>query len=185
MVQSLFGAVFRRELISADECARLLAHAAAREWQPARVTDGRGGGTTQGAKRASWQLVALAPETEWLFARLAEFLGTDVSYGFDLREIESPLKLQRYEVGDHHGWHVDLAGPGCRERKLGITVQLSDGDTYEGGELHIYDPPQHAAAPRERGCAIAFPAYVPHEVAPVTRGVRYALTAWVLGPPFR
>ncbi|WP_244923693.1 2OG-Fe(II) oxygenase [Enhygromyxa salina] len=92
--------------------------------------------------------------------------------------------MQRYGPGDYHGWHVDLAGPGCHERKLGISVQLSAPTDYEGGQLRVYDPPAHAAVPSELGCAIAFPAYVPHEVAPVTRGVRHALTAWAVGPPF-
>ena len=182
MVQSLFGAVFRRELFTADECARLITHDL--PWIPAQVSDGRGGGTHGLGKRASWKLIPLEPTSEWIFARLASFLAEDAGYGFALRELEAPIKIQRYEVGDYHSWHVDLAGPGCSERKLGISVQLSAPTDYEGGELRIYDPPRHTALSRERGCALAFPSYVPHEVAPVQRGVRHALTAWALGPPF-
>jgi PKHD-type hydroxylase len=183
VVQSLFGAVFRRHLFSPEECIALLADGSA--WSPAQVTDGRGGPSSSAGKRATWKLLPLAPETEWIYARLASFLAEHATYGFALREIESPVKLQRYAVDDHHAWHVDLAGPGCGERKLGISVQLSAPHEYEGGDLCIYDPPAHQVAPREQGCAIAFPSYVPHEISPVRGGVRHALTAWALGPPFR
>jgi PKHD-type hydroxylase len=183
VVQSLFGAVFHRRLFSLRECTELLAHASA--WSPAQVSDGHGGATTQLGKRAAWTLLPLSPETEWIYERLASFLTEHATYDFALREIESPIKLQRYVVDDYHAWHVDLAGPGCRERKLGISVQLSEPSDYEGGDLRIYDPPDHQPAPRELGCAIAFPSYVPHEISPVRRGVRHALTAWALGPPFR
>ena len=183
MVQSLFGAVFQHRVFTPSECARLIALDS--PWVPARVTDGQGGSTTKGDKRASWKLIELGPEHEWIFARLAEFLTAHASYGFALRELESPAKIQRYEPGDYHGWHVDLAGPNCERRKLGISVQLSASHDYGGGELCIYDPPEHLPVSRQQGCAIAFPSYVPHTVTPVTRGIRYALTAWAVGPPFR
>lgn len=183
VVSSLFGAVFEHAVLSDDECRRLFD--APGEWTPALVSDGRGGKTATGNKRADWKLLPLGPDHEWVYARLAQFLRERATYGFVLRELESPLKLQRYAVGGHHAWHVDLAGPGGRERKLGISVQLSAPDDYEGGELRIYDPPDHLAVPRARGCAIAFPSFVPHEVTEVTRGVRHALTAWAVGPAFR
>jgi PKHD-type hydroxylase len=174
--------VFCRDVFSPSECARILADDSA--WSPAQISDGHGHATSYGDKRASWRLIPLGPEREWMFARLAQFLSEHASYGFALRELESPIKVQRYGVGDYHGWHVDLAGAGCRERKLGISVQLSAPSAYAGGQLRIYDPPEHAVVPSELGCAIAFPSYVPHEVTPVTRGVRHALTAWAVGPPF-
>ena len=166
MVQSLFGAVFERELFSTSECQRLIA--APGEWSPALVTDADGGASASAGKQATWKLIELGEDSEWIFARLAEFLGRRATYGFAVREIESPIKIQRYEVGGFHAWHVDLAAPAGRERKLGVSVQLSAPDDYAGGELWIYDPPTHRAAPRERGCGIAFPSYVPHEVGAVT-----------------
>ncbi|MCA9651069.1 MAG: 2OG-Fe(II) oxygenase, partial [Myxococcales bacterium] len=89
--------------------------------------------------------------------------------------LESPLKIQRYEPGDFHGWHVDLGAPGPRGARW----------DYAGGELRSFDPPDPRAAPQQLGCAIGFPSYLPHELAEVTRGTRYALTAWAVGPPFR
>ena len=183
MVQSLYAVVWQAELFSAQECARLIATPL--PWTPAHVTDETGAASTNGAKRASWKLLELGPTHAWAFERLAEFLRVHATYGFELSEIASPLKVQRYEVGDFHGWHADLGSAKGQRRKLGLTVQLSASDAYEGGDLRFFDPPAHARGPRARGCAIAFPSYLPHEVSPVVSGVRYALTGWVHGPPFR
>ena len=36
-----------------------------------------------------------------------------------------------------------------------------------------------------QGTAIFFPSYMEHAVVPVTKGTRYSLVCWVLGPNFR
>jgi PKHD-type hydroxylase len=181
---SLYRVVLQQGMLSPSECAALVD--APGPWVPALVT-GEGGvtPTTAGAKRAMWKLVPLEPDTLWVFQRLARFLAERATYGFELEEIESPIKVQRYEPGDFHGWHADLGAPRATRRKLGISVQLSLATDYEGGELCFWEPPAHKPAPREQGCAICFPSYMPHQITPVTAGIRHVLTAWVVGPPFR
>ena len=53
-----------------------------------------------------------------------------------------------------------------------------------GGELQ-FNAGNIGIAPKDRGDAIAFPAYVVHRVTPVTAGTRKAIVAWVTGPRFR
>jgi PKHD-type hydroxylase len=178
----MFSAVYRRELFSADECARLIEMDG--PWTAALTTDADDNPTSQGDKRASWKLVPLGPATEWIFERLAGLFAKQATYGFALERLESPLKVQRYEIDDFHAWHCDLAGERARNRKLGVTVQLSLPDDYAGGQLQFFEPPDHVDAPADRGCGVAFPSYLPHRVTPVSRGVRYALTGWAVGPPF-
>ena len=36
----------------------------------------------------------------------------------------------------------------------------------------------------EEGSIIVFPSFLQHRVAPITKGIRYSLVAWFLGPPF-
>jgi len=184
MAGSLYSVVWQRALFSRHECSQLVA--AASDWTPALVTADDGSSpATNGRKHGSWALVPLSPAHEWIYARLACFLSERASFGFELEEIGSPLKIQRYQVGDFHGWHADLGAVDGQNRKVGISVQLSASRNYEGGDLRFFDPPQHRAGPRERGCAIGFPSYLPHEVTPVTAGTRLALTGWVTGPRFR
>lgn len=184
MSASLYRVVWQQGLLSPSECQRLID--APGPWSPAAVTDADGVSPTQaGNKRAAWKLLPLSSEHEWVYARLAGFLAEHASFGFELEEIESPIKVQRYDPGDFHGWHADLGTPRSQRRKVGISVQLSPSDAYEGGDLRFFDPPSHRAGPREQGCALGFPSYLPHEVAAVKKGTRCSLTAWAVGPPFR
>ena len=39
--------------------------------------------------------------------------------------------------------------------------------------------------PRTQGGGCIFPSWVPHEVHPVTSGIRYSLVTWAVGELFR
>ena len=91
----------------------------------------------------------------------------------------------RYGSEDHFDWHLDF-GPGAiSERKLSITVQLSDEDAYEGGDLEFMVNKEYVKAPREQGTVIVFPSFIMHRVTPVTKGTRESIVGWIAGPPFR
>ena len=66
-----------------------------------------------------------------------------------------------------------------------MVIQLSEPDQYEGGQLQLNPAGNFVDAPMERGTAIFFPSFVLHRVAPTTAGLRYSLTQWVHGNPFR
>ena len=90
-------------------------------------------------------------------------------------------------VGEYD-WHVD-AGP-TSDRKLSLTIQLSDPSEYEGGELQILpygidNMDNILTLPKEKGKVIVFPSYLLHRVTPITKGTRKSLVWWVGGCPFR
>ena len=73
-------------------------------------------------------------------------------------------------------------------RKLSVTVNLSDPDAYSGGDVQLKDRvgnPIAIEGMREQGTVLVFPSNVAHTVTPVTSGVRNSLAGWVLGPSFR
>ena len=97
-----------------------------------------------------------------------------------------PPQLLRYERGDHYDWHLDHDGQSS-SRKLTCIVQLSDADSYEGGDICIF-PSLTSSSPadwRACGTLIIFPVYVPHCVAKIESGTRHALVFWIHGPEFR
>ena len=128
------------------------------------------------------------PETQWLYDRLQQTIRAlnERTYKYDLTGFSEPLQYTVYHghEGGHYGWHVDH-GAFEVQRKLSISVQLSDGADYDGCDLQFMVGQQPVPAPRDRGAIIAFPSYVVHRVTPITRGVRKALVAWVTGPNFR
>jgi len=125
-----------------------------------------------------------------VYQRLAALVAdaNAVNFRFDIVGLGEPIQLARYEATDqgHYDWHQDFGNTSGVSRKLSLTVQLTDGDKYEGGELQIFRVANDVLiAPRERGSVIVFPSYQLHRVTPVTKGVRHSLTAWVSGPAFR
>lgn len=117
----------------------------------------------------------------WLFDKmLALTMSANQLFKFEIDFFEA-LQLARYKEGQFYGWHADM-GPGhMGNRKLGITVQLSDPDSYEGGDLVMDDNGREFFVPRELGSVTVFPSFMRHKVTPVTKGIRYSLVAWASG----
>lgn len=95
------------------------------------------------------------------------------------------IQIGRYGVGGHYDWHKDTLSPiDGIQRKLSLSLQLSDPNTYEGGDLLIGGP-NSVPATRKQGSIIVFPSCQLHKVTPVTKGERFSVVAWVRGPQFR
>jgi PKHD-type hydroxylase len=140
--------------------------------------------------------------THWvsgLIMHYAQWGNTEI-WNYNLSHSQG-VQFGRYGPGGTYDWHKDEfdqpfgeeAPPAWRglSRKLSAVVNLSDPADYEGGELLFKDTygkevedDTVLAAMRQRGSVVVFPAYTPHTVTPVTRGVRYSLVSWILGPPF-
>ncbi|TMG81164.1 MAG: 2OG-Fe(II) oxygenase, partial [Betaproteobacteria bacterium] len=58
-----------------------------------------------------------------------------------------------------------------------VVFLTSAGGGCEGGSLRLYTPDALDIAPRA-GMLVAFPSDIPHEVLPVTAGVRDAVVDW-------
>ncbi len=123
-------------------------------------------------------------QTEWLFARLQAALGqVNRHYGFALKGFYEGAQIATYDSGGHYGWHMDIGQGIYGNRKFSMSLQLSDGQDYDGGDLQFRARTEPVL--RERGSLIVFPSYLEHRVTPVTRGQRVSLVSWVAGPPFR
>lgn len=125
--------------------------------------------------------------TSWIFAKLAAITNAvnEQFFKFDLFSMEQGLQFTKYEApGQHYEWHIDR-GNHVGIRKLSLSIQLSDPNDYEGGDLEMSFGGEPVKASKERGLITFFPSYVLHRVTPVTKGTRYSLVCWVSGPPFK
>lgn len=120
-------------------------------------------------------------ETKWLYEKMADRVSrANLSFDFDLSGIYEHISIMEYREGGKYEWHLDI-GPGVAAlRKLSAIVQLTDGSTYEGGEVQ-FNAGTERTLPRDRGMMAVFPSYVLHRVQPVAKGVRYSLVSWVSG----
>jgi PKHD-type hydroxylase len=126
----------------------------------------------------------------WLYDKLMEQVveANKAVWNFDLISANELIQYTEYYdvAGGHYTWHQDI-GPGIGSlRKVSITVQLSDTDDYEGGNLEIWSGGENVkVAPRGRGNVVIFPSYMMHRVAPVTKGTRKSFVLWVGGEHYR
>ena len=126
-------------------------------------------------------------------------------WNFDMQACETP-QITQYKVGQYYNWHND--GPGDslsvykeeqvgknspflldKVRKLSMTIILNED--YKGGQFQ-FKSWGHGSKPKittvpisSRGSIVVFPSFLYHRVKPVTKGIRYSLVAWFLGPYFK
>lgn len=138
-------------------------------------------------RKSSVMYLDSTPQNDWIYKRLAgaAIQSNQERYWFDLLGFHEKLQLTKYGEGDFFDWHLDFGAAEISARKLSITVQLSDPDEYEGGDLQFMANQKIVTAPREKGTAIVFPSFMIHRVTPITKGVRQSIVGWVSGPPFR
>ena len=149
-----------------------------------------------------WHYVQKANRTNFLYD-LSHIDGETIQY-------------TKYGVGDYYNWHQDsglntqyrpikteqsVEGSldnndeflinsvkiNCEiVRKLSFSIQLSDPDDYEGGNLQLMDENNKSyIAPRQRGTIILFDSRTPHRVQKVRSGERKSIVGWVVGPRWK
>ena len=125
------------------------------------------------------------PDTIWVYQRLATIVTwVNQAFQFELLGFADALQFAVYDAGHKFDWHVDIGAGQASNRKVSMTVQLSEESDYDGGGLQFISAPD-MAMPKGRGTAILFPSYLAHRVGDVTRGSRRSLVGWAAGQAFR
>ena len=138
---------------------------------------------------------------QWLYDIILPFMeraNQEAGWRYEIKASES-CQITRYKKGGFYGFHNDGAGdhlsaydnPGNafihgHVRKLSMSVMLNDN--FEGGafEFASYSKEKCIITPIKpvAGSIIVFPSATEHRVTPVTKGIRYSVVCWFLGPPF-
>jgi PKHD-type hydroxylase len=130
-----------------------------------------------------------ADHSKWLYDLLFPIAleANKQFYHFDIDIVTDPIHYVVYpEDGGHLDWHMDVGGFGVNKRKLAMTVQLSDPNDYEGGDLQIWGGGKEPiSVKRNKGDVSVFPTFLLHRVTPITRGQRKILVFWTGGRQFR
>ena len=107
--------------------------------------------------------------------------------GHNLGVCEMQFTEYHASEGGHYGWHhdIDWSRNDGLDRKLSVTVQLSDPHEYSGGYFEFSEIESPDEQSREKGTVLTFPSYLNHRVTPVTSGIRRSLVAWFVGPTWQ
>lgn len=138
-------------------------------------------------RKSSVMFIENSEKNDWIYGKLASLAiqCNNERYHFDLLGFHQELQLTKYSEGDFFDWHLDFGAGEISARKLSMTIQLSDPDEYEGGDLQFMINKEIVNAPREKGTIVIFPSFIMHRVTPITKGNRQSIVGWVSGPPYR
>jgi len=127
-------------------------------------------------------------DSQWIFKKVASAVLelNEKLFQLDIEKIET-LQFSEYtsSYSGMYNPHIDNIYESCGYRKLSFSIQLSDENSYEGGDLLLHIGPTPTPAKKTKGTISIFPSYTLHEVTPVTKGTRYSLVGWVWGPKFK
>jgi PKHD-type hydroxylase len=134
-------------------------------------------------------------KVRWIFDRTVRemlqekiILANNAAFSVDLNG-HCEMQYTEYHASEkgHYDWHHDIHwdSPANSDRKLSITVQLTESSEYEGGEFEFQECQSPSEAARSQGTVLVFPSYLKHRVLPVTSGTRKSLVAWFHGPRWR
>lgn len=185
------------DVIDKSTCNRII-NLAKEKWQKAEVKGQNKQKEEQQIRTSevAWVINQWLYDTIWPCMQKA---NAEAGWKYDIQSAED-MQVTRYKEGDYFNLHKDGMNDHFsvytennpiikdRVRKLSMTVLLNDD--YEGGEFQFATYSKQKSiieTPKvnSRGSIIVFPSDVEHRVTPVTKGIRYSLVAWFLGPPFK
>ena len=121
------------------------------------------------------------------------FANENAGWKYDIVAAED-CQITRYTKNEFYEWHKDGIGSHNEvinepdneflhgnTRKLSMSIVLNSN--FEGGNFEIRG--ENKISKLKEGSVIVFPSFMVHRVAPVTKGTRYSLVAWFIGPPFK
>ena len=170
------------EVLMAAQVADMRQRLDAADWIDGRATVG-----TQGAQvKRNRQL----PETSPVGLELGNIIlkalaNNPLFFAAALPMRYMPPLFNRYEGGEHYGFHIDgsvrsIPGSNLSLRTdLSCTLFLCDPDEYDGGELIVADTYGEHEVKLPAGDLILYPSSSLHKVEPVTRGARVCSFFWV------
>ena len=137
---------------------------------------------------------------QWIYDLIWPYLqeANDLAgWRYDITGAEG-TQIGKYEEGGFYSFHMDGKSDNFsvyntpenkfkhgNVRKLSLSLLLNDD--YEGGNLQFAKANEEVHTPdfNKLGSVILFPSFMMHRVQPVTKGTRYSLVSWFLGPPFK
>ena len=137
--------------------------------------------------------IQLNSETKWLFRKIIKQIHKVNQENFDLiLKFVEDLQFSEY-TEKQQGFYAKHDDCGNKDRienfvdirKLSFTIQLTNEEEYEGGELIFYKNGEEKVAPKTKGTIIFFESDIFHEVKPIKKGTRHSLVSWVQGPNLR
>jgi hypothetical protein len=177
------------DLFSPGECASLIEFADRQEWLPATVNRAEGRVVSSELRDSSTAVLrdpALAAD---LYRRALPHVPASMTadldgrgcVAMDVSGVYEPVRVYRYEPGQHFGLHQDQSYFGDDGTKSLLTFMVYLNDDFEGGETHF--PEQGETIAPKTGTALVFQHRLLHAGQRVKTGTKLVLRSDVLYRP--
>ena len=166
-------------VFSGEECDRIIDYAENFPQVPGKVTSG----LNRESRSSYIRWVPRSEQTSWIYDRVmaSAWKANLFKWMFDINGCEEAFQFSAYGEDQYYLWHMDIGEREASLRKLSVSVQLSDPEDYDGGDLLLQSGRKPEGMSRNRGSVIIFPSYTLHSVSKVTRGRRCSLVLWITG----
>lgn len=160
---------------------------------------GHGGPVNSVDKKIRTSKVAWTSD-QWVYDLIWPYMqeaNEQAGWRYDITGAEE-VQIGKYEEGGFYDFHKDGKSDNLgvyntpenkfkhgNVRKLSMSIILNDD--YEGGNFQFAKVNEAVHTPdfNKLGSVIVFPSFMMHRVEPVTKGTRYSLVTWFVGPPFK
>ena len=174
---------FKDNFLSPLECDQIIEIGNTKKLEVGNTKDNN----KQKTRKSNISWLCPSDNLEWLYRRLTDTITglNNQFFKLDIFGIQEPLQFTNYKAPDgEYNSHTDRAY-GMIIRKLSISIQLTNENNYEGGNLELLQGNKPEKMERTQGKLIMFPSFVQHRVTPVTKGERNSLVIWVTGNNFK
>jgi hypothetical protein len=176
-------------LFTPAECADIVAGEGGHTWLPATVNSASGRVVERAVRDSSTAVLrdpALAAELyrrvrPHVPERMTAELGGRGRVGMTVAGVHVPVRIYRYEPGQHFGLHQDQSYFGEDGTKSLLTLMVYLNMGFEGGETDF--PEQGQTIVPETGTALLFQHMLLHAGKPVRSGTKMVLRSDVLYRP--
>jgi len=145
-----------KNFLSPEECQKVIDFS-----EQAKFSEGTIGQERDNASIRDSKVTCLRANSGnmWLFERL-EMAITQMNsaYKYNLLGFYEGVQVASYKSGGKYGWHIDVGPAHNSTRKLSMSIQLTDPDAYEGGDLEFMNVSNKTE--KAIGTLIVFPSFL-------------------------
>lgn len=174
------------DLFTPEECARILAGVSGHEWLPATVNSAAGRVVEAKVRDNTLAVVRDPALAEEMFRRVSPHVPREMRAEWSgepgvrmaVTGVHVPVRVYRYEPGQHFGLHQDQSYFREDGAKSLLTFMVYLNEGFEGGETEF--PEQERTVVPKTGTALLFQHMLLHAGKKVERGTKLVLRSDVL-----
>jgi hypothetical protein len=173
----------KSELFTKEECETILGNCIEELWLPATVVGSTDGNFHRARRQKLRGDIGGFP---FLNIRDVTKLANTEIYDFKLLGIidQDFPQIFSYGENDFYTMHMELNSM-SPSRKLSFVINLSDPESYEGGNIEFLNISADPTLLKEQGACLIFPSYLAYSIAPVTKGTKKIIVGHVHGAVFK